>query len=91
MSTPTNSEASHLTNCSDSSTSPKNELYLWIQLEDARREREQARAALRDIQEGIMNEEENGLWEAGIILSIIDRALSPEKLSLPTPKPTHRH
>lgn len=33
-----------------------------------------------------MNEEENGLWEADVILSIIDRALSPEKLSPPNEK-----
>lgn len=76
----------HPTPCSASSASPENERYLWMQLEDARRERERARAALRDIREGIMNEEENGLWEADVILSIIDRALSPENSSLPNVK-----
>lgn len=68
------------------SASPENERYLWMQLENARLERERARAALREIREGIMNEEENGLWEADVILSIIDRALSPEKLSPPNEK-----
>ncbi len=50
----------------------------WMQLECARRERERARTALREIREGIANEEEHGLWDADAILAIIDRALSPE-------------
>jgi len=69
--------------CSASSATPENEGYLWMQLEEARRDRERVRAALRDIREGIANEEENGIWEADIILSIIDRALSSEDPSLP--------